>query len=170
MIKAILTDNSIASTSSDAFTLYEKSSYGDKRANKIEYSPIESLFLVQENKMTVFYNNKKIDEISLLNKLKKTDKKIDLKLIVYRDLRKKGYILKGALKFGAEFRVYEKGVKPGVEHAKWILTIVKETDSVNWHEFAAKNRIAHSTRKSLLLAIIDSESSLSYYEIAWRRP
>lgn len=170
MIKAVLIDNLIISTSSDAFTLYEKSSYGDKRANKVEYSPVEALFLVQENKMTLFHNSKKIDESSLLKKLKKIDKKITLKLIVYRDLRKKGYILKSALKFGAEFRVYEKGIKPGIDHAKWILTIAKDTDNINWHDFAAKNRIAHSTRKSLLLAIIDSESSVSYYEIAWRKP
>ncbi len=170
MIKAVLTDNLINSTSSDAFTLYEKSSYGDKRANKIEYSPVEALFLFQENKMALFHKNKEIDEDSLLNKLKKIDKKIELKLIVYRDLRKKGYILKSALKFGTEFRVYEKGIKPGEEHAKWILAIVKDSDNVNWHDFAAKNRIAHSTRKSLLLAIIDSEGSVSYYECEWKRP
>ena len=93
-----------------------------------------------------------------------------MKLHTYRDLRKKGYILKSALKFGADFRVYDKGVKPGTDHAKWILSCVKDTDNINWRDFAAKNRIAHSTRKNLLVAIVDSEGSVSYYEISWKKP
>ena len=31
--------------------------------------------------------------------------------IVYKDLREKGYHIKSGLKYGVEFRVYEKGVR-----------------------------------------------------------
>ena len=169
MIKATLIGDTIISVSNNAFALYEKSNFGDKKGNRIEYSPVEALFLVQQNKMNIFSNNKQISEEFLIKKLKKIDKKIELKLEVYTDLRKKGYILKSALKFGAEFRVYEKGAKPGEAHARWLLYTVKESENINWHDFAAKNRIAHSTKKNLLIAIADSEGSVSYYEISWRR-
>ena len=85
-------------------------------------------------------------------------------------MRKKGYILKTALKFGADFRVYERGIKPGEDHARWILFIVKESEPLSWHDFAAKNRIAHSTKKNLLIAIVDEEDDVSYYEVSWRKP
>jgi tRNA-intron endonuclease len=85
-------------------------------------------------------------------------------------LRKIGYVVKTALKFGADFRVYDKGVKPGEDHAKWIVYPVKESDFITWYEFSAKNRVAHSTKKKLLIGVVDGESDVTYYEIAWRKP
>ena len=58
--------------------------------------------------------------------------------MVFRDLRQKGYIVKTALKFGAEFRVYEPGKKIGQDHAKWILFPVSETQHLTWQDFSAK--------------------------------
>jgi len=170
MISAHLTGDKIISTNEEAFSLCEKSCFGEKKNSKIEYSAIEALFLVQQDKMTIFSNKKTISFDKLIKKVKKFDRKIETKLAVYSDLRKRGYIVKSALKFGAEFRVYEKGIKPGDNHARWILYTVKEHEAMNWHDFAAKNRIAHSTKKNLLIAIVDDESDVSYYEITWLRP
>ena len=78
--------------------------------------------------------------------------------------------MKTALKFGADFRVYDRGIKPGEDHAKWIVYPVNETSYLTWYEFAAKNRVAHSTKKRLLIAIVDEEGSVTYYEIRWVRP
>ena len=75
-----------------------------------------------------------------------------------------------ALKFGAEFRVYNKGVKPGEDHARWVVFPVHEGSTLTWYEFAAKNRVAHSTRKRLMIGIVDEEGDVTYYEIAWKRP
>ncbi len=170
MINAHQTGNKIISNEQEAFTLNEKSSFGEKKSGKIEYSAIEVLFLVQEERMRIFLGKKQLNFDKLLKKIKKQDKKIETKLPVYSDLRKRGYIVKSALKFGAEFRVYGKGVHPGLDHAKWILYTSKENESLNWHDFAAKNRVAHSTKKSLLIAIVDDESDVSYYEVKWLRP
>jgi tRNA-intron endonuclease len=40
---------------------------------------------------------------------------------------------------------------------------------MSWHEFSAKNRVAHSTRKNLLLAILDQEGDIIYYEVKWMK-
>ena len=170
MIEAKFYGDKIISSSPHAFTLYEKSRFGEKKSGKIEYSGVEALFLISSNKAKLLSGKKPISEETLLKKLKRKDKKIETKFAVFEDLRKKGYILKTALKFGAEFRVYNKGIKPGKDHAKWILFTVKESDNLNWHEFAAKNRIAHSTKKNLLIGIVDEESDVTYYEISWTRP
>lgn len=170
MIQAKFSGSKISSSSKDAFTLLERSHFGEKKLGKIEYALVEALFLVSEKRMTVFLGNKELDEELLLKKLRKIDKKIETKLAVFTDLRKKGYVIKTALKFGAEFRVYDKGYSPGKAHARWILYTSNEHDSMNWHEFAAKNRIAHSTNKSLLIGIVDEEGDVSYYQVEWQRP
>lgn len=170
MIEAYFSGEKIISNSSEAFSLYEKSSFGEKNEGKVEYSLVEALFLVSESKMTVQSGNKLLSFESLIKKFKKVDKKIETKLSVYSNLRKRGYIIKSALKFGAEFRVYDKGARPGTEHARWILYAVREHDALNWHDFAAKNRVAHSTKKNLLIAIVDEEGDVSYYEVSWLRP
>jgi tRNA-intron endonuclease, archaea type len=170
MIQAQLSGEKITSNEIEAFSLYEKSRFGEKKDSKIEYSPIETLFLVSENKISILSGKKQLKEDILLKRFKKNDKKIETKLIAYKNLRKRGYILKTALKYGADFRVYEKGIKPGEDHARWVLFVVKENEPLSWHEFAAKNRIAHSTKKNLLIAIVDEESDVSYYEISWRKP
>lgn len=170
MITAQFTGEKIFSNSADAFTLYERSKFGEKIENVIEYSFVEVLHLISEKKMQVLYGKKELDYNSLMKKIKKIDKKIETKFTVFKDLRKRGYIVKSALKFGAEFRVYDKGAKPGEEHAKWILYTVKENESFTWYDFAAKNRVAHSTKKSLLLAIVDEEGDVSYYNVEWTRP
>lgn len=171
MIQAVFTGEKITSTSTDAFALNQKSNFGEKKASKIEYALVETIYLANQNKLqTITPSGKQITKDQLLRKARKIDKKIETKLAVFADLRDKGLIPKTALKFGAEFRVYDKGDKPGKNHAKWLLYTAKEHDSIPLHEFAAKNRVAHSTKKLLLVAIVDEESSVTYYQTNWLRP
>lgn len=169
-IKGILSGESILSSSKEAKDLYSKSLFGEHISGKIHYSLSEALYLVDKKKMEVFRNTKKLSFNELFEKAKKIDKKILVKYTVFKDLRSKGYLLKTALKFGADFRVYDKGKRPGKAHAKWILYPVLESRELTWHDFSAKNRVAHSTKKNLLIGIVDSEGSITYYEIAWKRP
>ena len=160
----------IHSNSSEAFSLYEKSHFGEKSDGKIRYSFPEALFLVQKGKMEIRSKNLKIHEKDLMKKIQKFDKRIQIKYPVFSDLREKGYIVKTALKFGADFRVYDKFRKISEVHAKWIVFCDSETQKLTWHEFSAKNRVAHSTKKNLLLAIVDEESGITYYEVKWVKP
>src|SRR3989344_5872138 len=112
MIIANFSGSNIISTSEDAISLAEKSSFGEFKAGRVEYSGVEAIYLLDKSKAEVHSNKKKLSSSELIKKLKKQDKKIETKFTVYRDMRDKGYILKTALKFGAEFRVYERGSKP----------------------------------------------------------
>ena len=170
-IKAIIVKQVVSSNSPESHTLYEKSTFGEPVGDKIQYTLNESLFLVEAGKMDVFDSKgKKLTKKELLKKLHKIDKRIQIKYPVYKDLRERGYVVKTALKFGADFRVYEKGKKPGEAHAKWVVFADHESSKLTWHEFSAKNRVAHSTKKNLLLAIVDEEGDISYYEVSWKKP
>jgi tRNA-intron endonuclease, archaea type len=169
-ISANLISEKISSNTKEAHDLFESQRFGEKDGEKIAYMLTEAFYLFQEKKLEILdYKNKIMNEKELLKKMEKIDKKFMTKYVVYRNLRKKGYIVKTALKFGAEFRVYEQGKKVGADHSKWICFPVSETKTMTWQDFASKNRIAHSTKKRLLIAVVDEENDVSYFEINWMK-
>lgn len=170
MITSYLISGKISSNETESIDLFGNQRFGEKNEEKVFYTLSESLFLVEEKKMKILNNkDKEISKKELLKKFEKLDKKFKTKYFVFKDLRKKGYIVKTGLKFGAEFRVYDKGKSVGKHHAKWIVFPVDEHDKMTWHDFSAKNRVAHSTKKKLLIAIVDEENDVSYYEVDWKR-
>ena len=169
-IKAYLIGEIIQSNEPGAIELYKKNSFGEPVGEKIQYSLSEACFLVEKNKISVISGKKELLKTEIIKKFQRIDKKFNIKYPVFKNLRERGYVPKAALKFGADFRVYKWGEKPGKEHAKWIVFAEHESKKLTWHEFSAKNRVAHSTKKNLLLAIVDEESDITYYEVKWLKP
>ena len=168
--KAVLAGERVFSSARDALDLYSKSRFGEPEGGKVYYSLVESLYLLEKKKVEVYENKKKLTREAFIERAQKIEPQFWTRFCVFRDMRNRGYIVKTALKFGADFRVYSRGVKPCEEHAKWVLFPVYESSTLTWHEFAAKNRVAHSTKKKLLIGIVDDEGDVTYYEIAWTRP
>ena len=162
----------ITENSNEARELYNQSRYGAQiEDGRLQLTLIESLYLIEKKRLVVLDGrNKPIEYEKFLKRAQRIEPNFLIRYAVFKDIRNRGYIIKTALKFGADFRVYDRGVKPGDDHAKWIVYPVHEADTMTWYEFAAKNRVAHSTKKKLLLGIVDEESDVTYYEIKWTRP
>ncbi len=163
----------ITEDSDAARDLYNQSRFGSltEGDGKVHLPLIEAIYLLDKGKISILDGRKHAISLEkFLKKAKKLEPNIWVRYCVFKDLRNRGYIVKTALKFGADFRVYDRGVKPGEDHAKWVVYPVSEGDTLTWYEFAAKNRVAHSTKKRLLLAIVDAEEDVTYYEVAWKRP
>ena len=155
----------------EARVVYDESRFGELKSGKIVYACVEALFLLEKGRIDLKEDGKKaLTFDQAIQKVKKFEPNVLIRYVVYKDMRNRGYIVKTALKFGADFRVYDRGVKPGEDHAKWVLFPVHEGSVLTWHEFSAKNRVAHSTRKRLLLGIVDEEHDVTYYSVAWTRP
>ena len=169
-IQAYILKQEISSNDQKSQEIFQTRNFGQRIGEKIHYSPSETLYLFEEKKLVVLKGNKKLSREELIKKLQRIDKKFQTKYPVFKDLRKKGYVVKTALKFGAEFRVYPKGKNPDNSHAKWIVFTDKETGRLSWHDFSAKNRVAHSTKKNLLIAVVDQEGDVLYYEVKWLKP
>lgn len=172
-IKALfIKDVVIAEEINETRELYDKTRYGEPLENKtFQYSLHEAFYLLERGKFVIFnLKGKEITSKEFLKTALKTEPDFWVRYSVYKDLRKRGYIVKTALKFGADFRVYDRGVKPGEDHAKWIVYPVSEAATLKWHGFTAMNRVAHSTKKRLLIGIVDSEGETTYYEANWLRP
>ncbi len=171
-IKATLSRERVLSENKDlARELYDQSRFGEIVQDNIQYSLVEALYLFEKDKMVIYDSkNKKLTFQQFVNRSKKVESNFWVRYCVFKDIRNRGYIIKTALKFGADFRVYERGIKPGEDHAKWVVYPVHEAETLTWYEFAAKNRVAHSTKKRLLLAVVDDEGDVSYWEARWIRP
>ncbi len=158
-----LNANIFFSNSQKAITLAKIRWLGEFKQNKVIYSNYELFYLIETKKALPYFKDKKITQKKLLKILSKKDKEFQTNYLVYKDLRKKSYIPKTGLKFGAEFRVYEKNKT----HATYLTFIRTPRQKANWNEFVAKNRVAHSTAKKLLIALIDSQEEITYYEVNW---
>ncbi|MCX6706634.1 MAG: tRNA-intron lyase [Candidatus Woesearchaeota archaeon] len=172
-IDAYMLDQRVLTEVSDpARELFNQNSYGKLTAEgKVQLSLIEALYLAEKGRISIKNDSgKEIKLDDFIKKAKRLEPNFWIRYCVFKDIRNRGYIIKTALKFGADFRVYDRGIKPGEDHAKWIIYPVHESSTITWYEFAAKNRVAHSTKKRLLIAIVDDEDDVTYYEIKWTRP
>jgi tRNA-intron endonuclease len=162
----------IADASDVSRELFNQSRYGTVLdSGKLQLSLLEALYLLEKNKLELKDSkNKSMGFEGLLKKATKLESNFWIRYCVFKDMRNRGYIIKTALKFGADFRVYDRGVKPGEDHARWIIYPVHEGSTLTWYEFAAKNRVAHSTKKRLMMGIVDDEGDVTYYEIKWLKP
>ena len=171
-IKATFAEYRVITESCDeARELYNQSCYGIVLENgKVQLSLPEALYLLEKGKIEVKHGRKNLTSEAFIKKVSTVEPNFWIRYSVYKDIRNRGYIIKTALKFGADFRVYDRGVKPGEDHARWIVYPVHEGEHLTWYEFAAKNRVAHSTKKRLLIGVVDEEGDVSYWEIRWMRP
>ena len=164
-------DNIFTEDSDPARDLYNKNRFGSLKYNKVYLSFIEAVYLQEKDKIKIVdRRNKEIGKDSFLKKSRRHVPDFHVRYSVFKDIRDRGYIIKTALKFGADFRIYDRGVKPGEDHARWIVYPVLESKKLTWYEFAAKNRVAHSTKKRLLIGVVDDEGDVSYWECRWLRP
>src|SRR3989344_1226870 len=118
-IKALLLDERvIADDNGVAKEVYEQSRFGEPKDGKIQYALVEALYLMEKGRMEISDDkNKIVDFDNYIKKARKFEPNFWIKYVVYRDMRSRGYIVKTALKFGADFRVYDRGIKPGDDHA-----------------------------------------------------
>jgi len=158
--------------SDGARDLYNTSRYGALLDDgRVQLSLLEAVYLLSKKKIQLKdKKGRSLNGDMLVKAAKKIEPNFFTRYAVFKDIRNRGYVIKTALKFGADFRVYDRGVKPGEDHAKWVVFPVHEASTLTWHEFSAKNRVAHSTRKKLLIGIVDDEGDVTYYEIRWMRP
>lgn len=122
------------------------------KLNKIDV--FEALFLT-ENKTVIIKNATR----AALIKNGNAGRKDFLKLYsVYKDWRGKGYVIKTGFKFGTHFRVYFPGAKPasttgGWTHSKHVIQVFPKDAKMLISEWARAIRVAHSVRKTFILAI-----------------
>ena len=133
--------------------------YGHKEENYLTLNEVEALYLLKKDRINKKHIKTTIKELE--KKLK--DKEFYKEYKVYKDLRDNGYYVKSGAKFGELYRVYDNPK----DHSKWIVFPKYYDESIEVLNLVAKGRVVHSTKKGLLIAIIDSDDEVVYYEMDW---
>ena len=148
--------------------LNQKSHFGKLEENVLELSLIEALYLMENKRLDIYKDDKKCDMTFMLDLIKQ--KGLHGKYIVYRDLKDRGYIIKTGFKYGSEFRLYQRGLAPGKGHSNYLVKVLYEEYEINALDFSSYVRVAHGVNKNLLLAVVDDDHDITYYNVEWTRP
>jgi len=174
-----LIENRIVIWGEETISLYDDSGFGkplpEESSNRLELELVEALYLLEKGKIKVFVKEEKkkksIGFKELIEVATKIVNQFHPQFMVYRDLRERGYLVKTGFKFGAHFRVYERGVKlvrgPKAphEHTKFIVHAVPEESAFSLPEMSRAVRLAHNIRATFVWAVVDKEGDVTYYEI-----
>jgi tRNA-intron lyase len=114
----------------------------------------ETIFLMEKGVLKVRNYTKK--EISDIAEARRPD--FSKLYEVYFDWREKGYVVKTGFKFGTHFRIYFPGAQPMKNgetwtHSKHVIHVFPRDVKLLISEWARAIRVAHSVRKTFILAI-----------------
>ncbi|MBD3155883.1 MAG: tRNA-intron lyase [Candidatus Aenigmarchaeota archaeon] len=148
-----------------------ESGYGKWLEDRWELALVEAMYLMSREKLEITKNKKKMTKEDFLKYCKKNERNFHARLIVYTDLRERGFVVKTGFKFGCDFRVYDRGVKikkgpkAAHEHTKWVVHAIPEEFTCSFPELSRAVRLAQNIRTEMIWAVVDSESDVTYYSI-----
>ncbi|MEN6610358.1 MAG: tRNA-intron lyase [Methanoregulaceae archaeon] len=155
-VKAKLEDKGVV-LSADGLPLYEQSGYGRPEKDGIRVSPAEALYLVHRGKIEI----EEFDFESLLLYYAKEENFLR-KYLVYRDIRERGYVVQTG---PHDFRVFRRGQKPGKGESQYLIRVLSERNLIKFDLLIEDVSSARNMRKQYVLAVVDDEDELTYYEI-----
>jgi len=154
----------------EASTLHNRGSFGAPLpGGGLELSLLEAVYLVEAGRLEVRREGKVLGMRELIRKASAAVDPFEIRYIVYRDLRQRGYVVEereGPL----DFQVYPRGGAPRKTPAKYWIAARSERSVFDLAEILARAEEASSVRKSLLLAVVDEESDLTYYAVREAEP
>lgn len=163
---ATLTGTKVMETEPSAAKMLKERGFGEMVGERLVLAPVETLYLLEKKRISVLDGKKRLTFESLFSLLKKSEKELDMKYAVYRDLRSKGYVVRTGLKYGTYFRVYDKGIRVGEGHSELLVQPVPEEMKTSVYEIAGAVRLSHSVKKKMIWAIVDTEGDVTYLKLS----
>ena len=161
-----------------AKAIFEGGYFGKLREDRLELSLLETLYLIEKEVIEIKdEDGKKFSAAKLRQLASSIDNRFDFRYAVYKDLRDRDLPTRTGFKFGCDFRVYGKGVKPlkrgpksAGEHTKWIVFAVQEGFTFSFPELSRAVRLAHNIRANMLWAVVNKNNNVEYYAVQFFKP
>jgi tRNA-intron endonuclease len=132
----------------------------------LELSTLEANYLLDKGVISVRSGRSLLTRERLLRISRKRYRLFNELYAVYQDLRGKGYVVRPAMKFGADFAVYRYG--PGIDHAPFIIHVLPNSADIDPIEIVRAGRLSHTVRKKFVLATIDKmQKKVLYFMFNW---
>ena len=180
-IPAQIVENKVVVWSpTDGSTLYGNGFYGKplgiRKPKSTEFdrpsqlSFFEALHLLRKGSILVYTTDVSapLKEAEVIVIAEQQHKDFTRKYHVYEDLRRRGFVVRPGLKFGADFAVYRQG--PGIDHSLFIVEVIAKSDEVSAIEVVRAGRLATSVRKRFVLATASESGKVRYFVFSWIKP
>ena len=148
--------------------LHEKSKFGKIEVDFLHLSLIEACYLLEKGRLNIYEDDSLCSVGYIMDIIKQEE--LYGKYVVFRDLKDRGFVIKTGFKYGSEFRLYDRGGGPGQGHSDYLVKIIFENYDISALDFASYVRVSHGVNKKLLLAIVDEDFDITYYNVEWTRP
>ncbi len=141
--------------------LYEQGYFGRPKGKGLELSLVEAAYLLDRSRLKILRDGKELDFRSFFQAASSMEKGFEFRYVVYKDLRERGYYVQPGR---PDFRVYPRGGHPGKGPAEFYVLVISERNPLPLKEIMEPVRLAGQMRKKLMLAIVDEESDITFYE------
>jgi tRNA-intron endonuclease len=141
--------------------LFEQGYFGRPKGKGLELSLVEAAYLLDRARIKVLSGGNDLDFRSLFQTASSLEKGFEFRYVVYKDLRERGYYVQPGR---PDFRVYPRGGHPGKSPAEFYVLVISERMPLPLQEIMQSVRLAAQMRKKLMLAIVDEESDITFYE------
>ena len=155
-VKAVF-DGTAIRVGRDGRLLYDQSGYGRPDGDGLRLSPQEALYLLHRQKIEIggYGFDQLFSEFA-------DQKNFMRSFLVYRDLRERGYVVQTG---PHDFRVFRRGEKPGTGESLYLVRVLSERDPIHFGTLIEEVLASKNMRKQYVLAVVDDEEELTYYEI-----
>jgi tRNA-intron endonuclease len=149
----------------EASTLLNKGFFGEPRSGGgLSLTLLEATYLAESGRLAVTTEDGAVPIREMLRRGQMAGAGFEIRYLVYRDLRQRGYIVREA-PAPLNFRVYPRGGAPKRTPSKYGVVAFSERSVFDLGGVEADVRRAAGARKSLLLAVVDEESDITYYAV-----
>ena len=136
--------------------------YGRKKG-QVELSLEEAAFLLETGKIAITNEEEQeMPHAAFLKHALDISPRFELRYLVYRDLKERGYVVQPGR---VEFWLYPRGAVPGEKPARYFIRIVSEREFISFKDLDALLTSARNMRKEPVIAVVDEESDITYYEL-----
>jgi tRNA-intron endonuclease len=154
----------------EASQIHNKGYFGTPLSGgSLKLELIEGIFLSESGKVNVRKKGKKLAFPKLLKVANEKYPNFEIKYLVYRDLRLRGYVVKSCLE-PLDFRVFPRGGSPNKTPSKYWVSAISERSVFDLKELREHLAKVLNVKKKLLIAVVDEESDLTYYEARTVKP
>jgi len=141
--------------------LYDQGYFGRPKGKGLELSLVEAAYLLDRSRVKILRDGEELDFRAFFQAASSMEKGFEFRYVVYKDLRERGYYVQPGR---PDFRVYPRGGHPGKGPAEFYVLVISERNPLPLKEIIEPVRLAGQMRKKLMLAIVDEESDITFYE------
>ena len=149
----------------EASQIHNKGFYGiPQSGGSLKLDLMEAIYLVESERLEVLSDGDGKSASDLLRLAHKISEGFEVLYLVYRELRQRGYVVKLG-QHPLDFRVFPRGGSPNKTPSKWWVAAISERSTFDLGKLMGDLDRTTDVRKKLLLAIVDEESDVTYYEV-----